>query len=85
MRLFFITKISIFCVLIIEWGLESLDALQAMVKDADWLFCIMQKEGRYPKIVLELWPPFLGTIEKSMQIEDELVRKSISFLKTKIR
>jgi len=53
--------------------------------DADWLFETLQKKGINPKIVLELWPPFLETIEKTVQNEDEWVKKSILFLKTKIK
>jgi len=53
--------------------------------DIDWLFDSLVKEGKDPKVVLELWPPFLGTIEKTVLNENEWVERSIHFLKRKIR
>lgn len=53
--------------------------------DAEWLFDILQKSGNDPDVILELWPPFLGTIEKTIENENEWVSKSVKFLKAMVK
>ncbi len=51
--------------------------------DFDWLFEQLALHGRYPSVILEHWPPFAGTIEDTIRMEEEWVARSMRFLKAK--
>jgi sugar phosphate isomerase/epimerase len=50
--------------------------------DSAWLFGQFAQAGRDPDVILELWPPFLATIEETIANEAEWAIRSIRFLKT---
>jgi len=48
--------------------------------DAQWLFSSLTQAGRDPQVIVELWPPFLGSIEETVAQEEEWVNRSVRFL-----
>jgi sugar phosphate isomerase/epimerase len=52
--------------------------------DFDRLIAAVAKEGIDPDIILELWPPFLETIEQTVANEATWVEQSVRFLKAKL-
>jgi sugar phosphate isomerase/epimerase len=52
--------------------------------DFDFVFEELARHGRDPSVILEHWPPFVGTIEETVRIEEEWVERSIRFLKRKL-
>lgn len=52
--------------------------------DIDWLLKNLANTNDPPDIILELWPPFLETIPKTVQNEQEWVERSITFLKAHV-
>jgi sugar phosphate isomerase/epimerase len=49
--------------------------------DGPWLLDALAQAGRDPNVIVELWPPFLGTIEETVSNEAEWVHRSIRFLR----
>jgi 3-oxoisoapionate decarboxylase len=49
--------------------------------DIAWLVGELRKHGRDPNLILELWPPYAGSIEQTIAMEREWVARSIPFLK----
>ncbi|MEX0980588.1 MAG: sugar phosphate isomerase/epimerase family protein [Bacteroidales bacterium] len=47
-----------------------------------WILDHMKSEGLTPSIILELWPPFDRTIERTMDLEDRWVKESMSYVKS---
>jgi len=52
--------------------------------DIDWLFRAMASQARELDVILELWPPFIEDMAKTVQNEQDWVERSIAFLKTHI-
>jgi len=50
--------------------------------DFDLLFSALRYHQRTPSVILEHWPPFVDTIERTIELEEEWVRRSIAFLRT---
>jgi sugar phosphate isomerase/epimerase len=48
--------------------------------DAHWLFDSLAQAGRDPQVIVELWPPFLGSVEATIAQEERWVGKSVRFL-----
>jgi 3-oxoisoapionate decarboxylase len=46
------------------------------------VFRALQSHGRDPSVILEHWPPFTGTIEETIRLEEEWVHQSMRFLHT---
>jgi sugar phosphate isomerase/epimerase len=42
----------------------------------------LKSHQRDPSVILEHWPPFTGTIEKTIELEEEWVQQSMRFLRT---
>ena len=42
----------------------------------------LKAHQRDPSVILEHWPPFAGTIEKTIELEEEWVQQSMAFLRT---
>jgi sugar phosphate isomerase/epimerase len=51
--------------------------------DFDLVFDQLALRGRDPSVILEHWPPFAGTIENTVRLEEEWVARSIRFLKAR--
>jgi sugar phosphate isomerase/epimerase len=45
------------------------------------LFSTLAEIGRRPNVIVEHWTPFAGTLEKTLQLEDEWASRSVQFLK----
>lgn len=52
--------------------------------NVDWLFKVLKRKGRTPNVIVELWVPFLGSIEKTILKEEEWAIKSIEYLKRRM-
>jgi 3-oxoisoapionate decarboxylase len=53
--------------------------------DFDWVFSELRRYGRSGiSIIVEHWPPFAGTIEETIRLEDEWFWKSVRFLRSKL-
>jgi sugar phosphate isomerase/epimerase len=52
--------------------------------DFDWLVATIARQGANPDIILELWPPFLETIEQTVANEAAWVEQSVRFLRAKL-
>jgi sugar phosphate isomerase/epimerase len=50
----------------------------------DWLFNELLSRGRDVSVILEHWPPFVGSIEETVRLEDEWVARSVRFLKSRL-
>jgi sugar phosphate isomerase/epimerase len=51
--------------------------------DFDWVFAQLAAHGRDPSVILEHWPPFTGTMEQTVRLEEEWLERSMRFLKTR--
>jgi sugar phosphate isomerase/epimerase len=49
--------------------------------DAHWLLDSLTEAGRDPQVIVELWPPFLGSIEATIAQEERWVEKSVRYLR----
>jgi sugar phosphate isomerase/epimerase len=49
--------------------------------DFDLVFSALKRHGSSPSIILEHWPPFVDTIEQTIALEEEWVRRSMAFLR----
>jgi 3-oxoisoapionate decarboxylase len=45
------------------------------------LFSTLAKFGNRPNVIVEHWTPFAGTLEKTLELEDEWASRSVDFLK----
>ena len=53
--------------------------------DFDWVLAELNRRGRSGiSVILEHWPPFAGTIEQSIRIEQEWFSRSVQFLRSKL-
>jgi sugar phosphate isomerase/epimerase len=53
--------------------------------DFDWVLGQLRRSGRTEiSIIVEHWPPFAGTIEKTIQVEEEWLVRSVKFLRSKL-
>lgn len=46
------------------------------------LFTTLAQIGRHPNVIVEHWAPFGGTLEKTLQLEDEWAGRSVGFLRS---
>lgn len=51
--------------------------------DFDWVFEQLSRYARDPVVILEHWPPFTETIEKTIQLEQDWVERSMRFLRAR--
>jgi sugar phosphate isomerase/epimerase len=49
--------------------------------DIPWLVGEIRQHGRDPNLILELWPPYAGSVEQTVAMEREWVARSVLFLK----
>ncbi len=49
--------------------------------DIPWLVGEIRRHGRDPNLILELWPPYAGSVDETMAMEREWVARSVRFLK----
>jgi len=49
--------------------------------DIPWLVGEIRQHGRDPNLILELWPPYAGSVGETMAMEREWVARSVRFLK----
>ena len=53
--------------------------------DFDWVLAELNRRGRSGiSVIVEHWPPFAGTIEQSIRIEQEWFSRSVQFLRSKL-
>jgi 3-oxoisoapionate decarboxylase len=53
--------------------------------DFDWVLAELRRRGRSAiSVIVEHWPPFAGTIEESVRIEEEWLSRSVRFLRSKL-
>jgi 3-oxoisoapionate decarboxylase len=53
--------------------------------DFAWVLAELCRRGRSGiSVIVEHWPPFAGTIEESVRIEEEWFSRSVRFLHTKL-
>ena len=53
--------------------------------DFDWVIAELHKRGRDEiSVIVEHWPPFEGTIETTIQTEQEWLARSVRFLRSKL-
>jgi 3-oxoisoapionate decarboxylase len=53
--------------------------------DFNWVLAELRRRGRSGiSIIVEHWPPFAGTIEESIRIEEEWLSRSVRFLRSKL-
>lgn len=51
----------------------------------DWVLSELRRRGRGGiNVIVEHWPPFAGTIEESIRIEEEWLSRSVRFLRSKV-
>lgn len=48
----------------------------------EWLMELIEKAGKTPTVVIELWTPFVEDIDKTVALEDDWACQSIAYLKT---
>jgi sugar phosphate isomerase/epimerase len=53
--------------------------------DIDWLLKSAADHDDSLDVILELWPPYLGTISETVRNEQEWVERSVVFLKAHIQ
>ena len=46
-----------------------------------WILSCLEKYRRKPNLILELWTPWLGTLDRTIALEEEWARESVAFLK----
>jgi sugar phosphate isomerase/epimerase len=49
--------------------------------DVPWLLEEMRTRGRDPNLIIELWPPYPGSIEEAVKTEREWCERSVHFMK----
>jgi sugar phosphate isomerase/epimerase len=53
--------------------------------DFDWVLAELRRRGRSAiSVIVEHWPPFAGSIEESIRIEEEWLSRSVRFLRSKL-
>ena len=53
--------------------------------DFNWVLAELRRRGRSGiSVIVEHWPPFAGTIEESIRIEEEWLSRSLRFLRSKM-
>ena len=53
--------------------------------DFNWVLAELRRRGRSGiSVIVEHWPPFAGTIEESIRIEEEWLSRSVRFLRSKV-
>jgi sugar phosphate isomerase/epimerase len=53
--------------------------------DFNWVLAELRRRGRSGiSVIVEHWPPFAGTIEESIRIEEEWLARSVRFLRSKV-
>jgi sugar phosphate isomerase/epimerase len=53
--------------------------------DFDWALAELHRRGRIGiSVIVEHWPPFAGTIQESIRIEEEWLSRSVRFLRSKL-
>jgi 3-oxoisoapionate decarboxylase len=53
--------------------------------DFNWVLTELRRQGRSGiSVIVEHWPPFAGTIEESIRIEEEWLSRSVRFLRSKV-
>jgi len=53
--------------------------------DFNWVLAELRRRGRSGiSVIVEHWPPFAGTIEESVRIEEEWLSRSVGFLRSKL-
>jgi sugar phosphate isomerase/epimerase len=53
--------------------------------DFDWVLAELRKRGRdHINIIVEHWPPFEGSIEGTVRLEEEWLARSVQFLRSKL-
>jgi sugar phosphate isomerase/epimerase len=53
--------------------------------DVEWIVDELKEAGRSPNAILELWTPFSGSLEETIERENEWAKQSIEYLKTVIQ
>ncbi len=53
--------------------------------DFDWVLAELRRRGRSGiSVIVEHWPPFAGSIEETIRIEEEWLWRSVRFLRSKL-
>jgi 3-oxoisoapionate decarboxylase len=53
--------------------------------DFDWVLAELRRRGRTGiSVIVEHWPPFAGTIEETVRVEEEWLSTSVRFLRSKL-
>lgn len=53
--------------------------------DFDWVLAELGRNGRKDiSVIVEHWPPFAGTIEKTVRLEEEWLERSVKFLQSRV-
>jgi len=53
--------------------------------DFDWVLAELERRGRTKiSVIVEHWPPYAGTIEETIRIEDEWLTRSVQFLRSRV-
>jgi 3-oxoisoapionate decarboxylase len=53
--------------------------------DFDWVLGELRRRGRTEiSVIIEHWPPFSGTIEETLRIEEEWLARSLRFMRSKL-
>ena len=53
--------------------------------DFDWVIAELYRRGRDEiSVIVEHWPPFEGTIETTIETEEEWLTRSVRFLRSKL-
>jgi 3-oxoisoapionate decarboxylase len=53
--------------------------------DFDWVLAQLRRNGRGDiSVIVEHWPPFAGTIETTIQMEEDWLARSVKFLQSKV-
>jgi hypothetical protein len=47
----------------------------------DWLLAELRRAGAEPNLILELWTPYMGSVEETIRLEQEWADRSVRFLK----
>lgn len=47
-----------------------------------WILEQLEGQGLDPTVIIELWPSWEGTIERTMELEDDWVRQSVDYLRS---
>jgi 3-oxoisoapionate decarboxylase len=49
--------------------------------NVDWLLDQLRAAGSVPNMIIELWTPYCGSVEKTIDLEQEWAARSVQFLK----